>query len=159
MCIVPSGRRCQLVVAVAVERDTSFGDRLDSECLSSMHGSSPSMGARALPSLRAARDETFPEPVTIWVGERSVVEDPHDHGKGEEREEHAQHQRTSGPTRATPLAGPSPLGGSKPWTTRRMEGNHTVTGWCDPQSFQELSPDVRKLMERRTKPEIRDADG
>src|SRR6202022_737140 len=42
------------------------------------------------------------------------------------------HQRTSGPIRATPLVGPSPLGGSKPWTTRRMEGNHTVTsalGW------------------------------
>ena len=37
------------------------------------------------------------------------------------------HQRPSGPIRATPLAGPSLLGGSKPWTTRRMEGNHMVT--------------------------------
>src|ERR1700687_5336333 len=59
MCIVPSGRRCQLVVAVAVERDMSFSDRLDSECLSSMHGSSPSTGARVLPSIRAAADEAF----------------------------------------------------------------------------------------------------
>jgi hypothetical protein len=36
-----------------------------------------------------------------------------------------------------------------------MEGNHTVTGSRDPQSFQELSPDVRKLMERRTDPRSR----
>jgi hypothetical protein len=62
------------------------------------------------------------------------------------------HQRTSGPIRATPLAGPSPLGGSKPWTTRRIEGNHTVTGALDPQYFQELSPDV---VERRTDPRSR----
>lgn len=29
-----------------------------------------------------------------------------------------------------------------------------VTGALDAQYFQELSPDVRKLMDRRTKPEI-----
>ena len=66
------------------------------------------------------------------------------------------HQRTSGPIRATPLAGPSPLGGSKPWTTRRREGNQTVTGalGCTvlPGIVTRRAKDARRRRARRAGP-------